>query len=68
MKTYLYIVAALILVGCSTVKEIPINTTKVDSVRVERVVEYRDTTIYVDVPRDSLRKKPKGLIALVIVL
>ena len=43
-------------IGCATVKEVPINTTKVDSVRIEKVVEYRDTTIYVDVPREIVRE------------
>lgn len=56
MKKYLCIGAVLLCVGCATVREVPVNTTKVDSVRVERVVEYRDTTIYVDVPREIIRE------------
>jgi hypothetical protein len=53
---WIYIAAVLLCVGCATTKEIPVNTTKVDSVRIERVVEYRDTTIYVDVPREVIRE------------
>lgn len=56
MKKYLCIVAVLFCVGCATVKEVPINTTQTDSVRIEKVVEYRDTTIYVDVPREIIRE------------
>ena len=56
MKKYLYIVAVLFCFGCATVKQVPINTHQIDSVRVERVVEYRDTTIYVDVPREIVRE------------
>jgi hypothetical protein len=56
MKKYLYIGAVLFCMGCATVKEVPVNTTKVDSVRIEKVVEYRDTTIYVDVPREIVRE------------
>ena len=48
--------AAFLLVGCGTGKEIPINTNRVDSVRVEKVVEYRDTTIYVEVPKEVIRE------------
>lgn len=53
---WIYIVAVLFCVGCASVKEIPINTTQTDSVRIEKVVEYRDTTIYVDVPREVIRE------------
>lgn len=53
---WIYIVAVFLFIGCATVKEVPINTTKVDSVRIEKVVEYRDTTIYVDVPREIVRE------------
>lgn len=56
MKKYLYIVAAFLLVGCATVREVPVNTHQIDSVRIEKVVEYRDTTIYVDVPREVIRE------------
>lgn len=56
MKKYLYLVAVLFCVSCATVKEVPINTTQTDSVRIEKVVEYRDTTIYVDVPREIIRE------------
>ena len=56
MKKILYIVAVLFCVGCATVKEVPVNTTQTDSVRIEKVVEYRDTTIYVDVPREIIRE------------
>jgi hypothetical protein len=56
MKKYLYIGAVLFCMGCATVKEVPVNTTKIDSVRIEKVVEYRDTTIYVDVPREIVRE------------
>lgn len=56
MKKILYIVASFLLVGCATVKEVPVNTHQIDSVRVEKVVEYRDTTIYVDVPREVIRE------------
>ena len=53
---WIYIVAVLFCMGCATVKEVPVNTTKVDSVRIEKIVEYRDTTIYVDVPREVIRE------------
>lgn len=53
---YLYIVAVLFCMGCVATKEIPVNTTKVDSVRVEKVVEYRDTTIYVEVPHEVIKE------------
>lgn len=53
---WIYIGAVLFCMGCATVKEVPVNTTKVDSVRIEKVVEYRDTTIYVDVPREIVRE------------
>lgn len=56
MKKILYIVAAFLLVGCASVKEVPVNTHQIDSVRIEKVVEYRDTTIYVDVPREVIRE------------
>lgn len=56
MKKYLYIVAAFLLVGCATVKEVPVNTHQIDSVRVEKVVEYRDTTIYVEVPHEVIKE------------
>jgi hypothetical protein len=56
MKKCLYIVAAFLFVGCATVKEVPVNTTKVDSVRIEKVVEYRDTTIYVEVPHEVIKE------------
>lgn len=48
--------AVLFCVGCASTKEIPINTTKVDSVRIERVVEFRDSIVYVDVPREIVRE------------
>ena len=48
--------AVLFCVSCAAVKEVPINTTQTDSVRIEKVVEYRDTTIYVDVPREIIRE------------
>ena len=53
---WIYIAAVLFCMGCVATKEIPINTTKVDSVRIEKVIEYRDTTIYVDVPREVIRE------------
>lgn len=53
---WIYIGAVLFCMGCATVKEVPVNTTKVDSVKIEKVVEYRDTTIYVDVPREIVRE------------
>lgn len=53
---WIYIGAVFLLIGCATVKEVPVNTTKVDSVRIEKVIEYRDTTIYVDVPREVIRE------------
>lgn len=56
MKKYLCIVAVLFCMGCATVKEVPVQTTQTDSVRIEKVVEYRDTTIYVDVPREIIRE------------
>ena len=56
MKKYLYIVAVLFCISCAPVKEVPVNTHQIDSVRVEKVVEYRDTTIYVDVPREVIRE------------
>lgn len=56
MKKYLYIVAVLFCFGCATVKQVPVNTHQVDSVRVERVVEYRDTTIYVEVPHEVIKE------------
>lgn len=48
--------AVLFCVSCVATKEIPVNTTKVDSVRIERVVEYRDSIVYVDVPREIVRE------------
>lgn len=42
--------------SCCAIREVPINTTKVDSVRIERVVEYRDSIVYVDVPREIVRE------------
>lgn len=56
MKKYLYIVAVLFCFGCASVKEVPVNTHQIDSVRVERVVEYRDTTIYVEVPHEVIKE------------
>lgn len=56
MKKYLYIVAAVLCIGCAPVKEIPVQTTQTDSVRIERVVEYRDSIVYVDVPREIVRE------------
>lgn len=56
MKKILYIVSAFLLVGCASVKEVPVNTHQIDSVRVERVVEYRDTTIYVEVPHEVIKE------------
>ena len=56
MKKYLYIVAVLFCISCAPVKEVSVNTHQIDSVRVEKVVEYRDTTIYVDVPREVIRE------------
>jgi len=56
MKKYLYMVAVLFCVSCAPVKQIPVQTTQTDSVRIEKVVEYRDTTIYVDVPREIIRE------------
>ena len=56
MKKYLCIVAVLFCVSCAAVKEVPNKTTQTDSVRIEKVVEYRDTTIYVDVPREIIRE------------
>lgn len=56
MKKYLYIVAVLFCFGCATVKQVPVNTHQIDSVRVERVVEYRDTTIYVEVPHEVIKE------------
>lgn len=56
MKKYLCIVAVLLCVSCATVKEVPINTTQTDSVRIEKVVEYRDTTIYVEVPHEVIKE------------
>lgn len=53
---WIYIGAVFLFIGCATVNEVPVNTTKVDSVRIEKVVEYRDTTIYVDVPREVIRE------------
>lgn len=53
---WIYIGAVFLFIGCATVKEVPVNTTKVDSVRIEKVIEYRDTTIYVDVPREVIRE------------
>lgn len=56
MKKYLYIVAVLFCFGCATVKQVPVNTHQIDSVRVEKVVEYRDTTIYVEVPHEVIKE------------
>ena len=56
MKKYLCIVAVLFCISCASVKKIPVQTTQTDSVRIEKVVEYRDTTIYVDVPREIIRE------------
>lgn len=56
MKKYLCIVAVLFCFGCATVKEVPVNTHQIDSVRVEKVVEYRDTTIYVEVPHEVIKE------------
>ena len=56
MKKYLYIVAAVLCIGCAPIKEVPVNTHQIDSVRVERVVEYRDTTIYVEVPHEVIKE------------
>lgn len=56
MKKYLCIVAVLFCMGCATVKEVPVQTTQTDSVRIEKVVEYRDTTIYVEVPHEVIKE------------
>jgi len=56
MKKYLCIGAVLFCTSCASVKEIPVQTTQTDSVRVERVVEYRDTTIYVEVPHEVIKE------------
>lgn len=56
MKKYLCVAAVLLFIGCSTVKEIPVQTNKIDSIRIERVVEYRDTTIYVEVPHEVIKE------------
>lgn len=56
MKKYLYIVAVLFCTSCASVKEIPVQTTQTDSVRIEKVVEYRDTTIYVEVPHEVIKE------------
>lgn len=56
MKKYLYIAAVLFCFGCATVKQVPVNTHQIDSVRVEKVVEYRDTTIYVEVPHEVIKE------------
>ena len=53
---WIYIGVVFLFIGCATVKEVPINTTQTDSVRVERVVEYRDTTIYVEVPHEVIKE------------
>ena len=42
--------------SCCAVREVPVNTHQIDSVRVERVVEYRDTTIYVEVPHEVVKE------------
>ena len=42
--------------SCATVKEVPVSTVQRDSVRIEHIVEYRDTTIYVKVPVETIRE------------
>lgn len=51
-----FITSMCCISSCCAIREVPINTTQTDSVRIERVVEYRDTTIYVDVPREVIRE------------
>lgn len=53
---WIYIGAVFLFIGCASVKEVPVNTTKIDSVRIEKVVEYRDTTIYVEVPHEVIKE------------
>lgn len=53
---WIYIGAVFLFIGCVSVKEIPVQTTQTDSVRIEKVVEYRDTTIYVEVPHEVIKE------------
>ena len=53
---WIYIAAVLFCFSCATVKQVPVNTHQIDSVRVEKVVEYRDTTIYVEVPHEVIKE------------
>ncbi len=56
MRTWAIVFILALMCSCATVREVPINTVQKDSTRVERVIEYRDTTIYVDVPREIIRE------------
>lgn len=56
MKQLICIVAVLFITSCAPVKQIPVQTTQTDSVRIEKVVEYRDTTIYVEIPHEVIKE------------
>lgn len=56
MKKWASLFILALACSCATVKEVPINTVQKDSMRIEHIVEYRDTTIYVKVPVETIRE------------
>ena len=56
MKKLVLLFILALACSCATVREVPINTAQRDSVRIERIVEYRDTTVYVKVPVETIRE------------
>lgn len=55
MKKLVLLFILALACSCATVKEVPINTVQKDSIHTEHIVKYRDTTIYVKVPVETIR-------------
>lgn len=56
MKNIICLIVCLLCIGCSTIKQVPIanteNIQRVDST----IIQYRDTTIFVEVPVEVIKE------------